>query len=552
MKNFHYVILFCLAFTAFFPACNKDPMQELSEALENANCDTCSINNILDPLKDRIDDTLRSSFNIDFEGLKPYDLPGIQPPSEGPEETKRDGIYICTSKLVKLGAEYNEQIFSSGRSDVFYPGNLLDGNTILTGGNRPISCVKAPLTYSISSPVSSGQGAAVTVENPDLATVRSAISELQKRIPENGTPAEITFDILESRSEKELDLHLGGSFSGWGAKLKASYDFNSQKVNTRFVIRFIQRYYSIDMNTVNKPSEYFAELPDINDFQGASPVIISSVSYGRMVFFSFESQFESEETKRAIDVSFQKWGMGGNVELSDRQKAIMNESRMSAVVLGGNADDGAAVISGIEGLKSYITGSAQFSPTSPGVPISYTMRFLKDNGIAKVVQNTEFTVRNCERYTEELSFHPQNGEEYYYCAQKTKGDGEFGGNGPLVDGKITLTNEENKIFAVLDCTWKEKSGNLSEGAVKETIHLYTIPDDKVFAGFKGGDEVFFSYTDTNHGPDYPAPSGADFINWLQLIGDTGGEDLGCKGDVDANIRFKFKPITVLVRLQEPK
>ncbi len=558
MKFFHFLFFILIAsIISITFSCKSDPLDDLLPMPEmEQNCDTCTMNNPLSNAFDQfnlvINDSMKAIFNGELKQLPNYSPPPMQPDSESSIEEEREGAYVCTVQHIKLGAEYNEQFMADGRSDVLYEGNLINGNSLADGANQPIPCEKDTLTLSISLTTEEGLSPKIIVANPTLSNVREAKSELLHRVAENATPANVSFEIEEVRAEEEVNVHTGGSFSGWGVKVKGKYDFNNKETKTRYLIKFIQKYYTIDLDEFSKPSDYFSQLPDIESFGTYSPVYISSVTYGRMIFFSYESNYSQEDSEKAISVAFNKFGKGGDVELSHKDKQILEESKIKGVILGGPSGEVDQIVTGIEGLKSILKSGNQFSIESPGVPIAYNMRFLNTGEVAKLVFNTEFPIRNCELYTEEMSFHPNDGQEYYRCAEyQSFGDREFNGKGPKVDGTIQLVNEGKDIFAEVNCTWKEVGGDGSAGKVEEKIHLWTLPEDKVFAGFADNARVHFSYTDTSFDLDYPEVSGSDFINWLQVKGDTAGVDLNCKGEDDSNMRFKFNPITIKVRPLNP-
>lgn len=198
------------------------------------------------------------------------------------------------------------------------------------------------------------------------------------------------------------------------------------------------------------------------------------------------------------------------------------------------------------------TAGGNYSADSPGAPLAYTLRYLCDNSIAKIALAAEYTVRECVEVGVEYNFTPANngGNGYYYCAIHTGGsDGEFGGNGPLVEGTITLYSSADKtqIWCHVDVTWTEQGGNGTVGKVDRMFHLHTLPSEKQFLSFPTSNVAHFEYTDTNHGPDFPTVTGGNFMQSLQTIGDTGGTDLGCDSDADANIRFHLKPIKIMVK-----
>ncbi|MGC4388684.1 thiol-activated cytolysin family protein, partial [Streptococcus suis] len=74
-------------------------------------------------------------------------------------------------------------------------------------------------------------------------------------------------------------------------------------------------------------------------------------------------------------------------------------------IFGGDAGSAATVVSGnIETLKKIIEEGARYGKLNPGVPISYSTNFVKDNRPAQILSNSEYiettsTVHNSSALT---------------------------------------------------------------------------------------------------------------------------------------------------------
>lgn len=486
-------------------------------------------------------------------------LPHLQQPTPipnptnlGASTTEESGNYICNMQTVQWSPEYDELYLLDPRNEIIYPASLLDANSVPGGAYTPITNVaRGPATISVSLLTQPGVKPYITVENPSLSTIRDATNTLLHGVAPGSTPAFINFDIQKVRAEEEVALSIQANFSGWGAKVSASYGFESQEQKSRFLVRFYQKYYTIDMDFPQTPCAFFDadELPDLATFHSVSPVYVSSVTYGRMVYFMVESSASYEAMEAALSASFNSFVAGGGIDISYQHRQLLEQSHTSALVVGGNADGAVQLVNGVQGLLNFLTAEGDFSVTSPGAPIAYTMRYLNDNSVARIVLSSEYTIRNCEIKGEEYTFTPNNnaGEGYYYCAQNTVGDGEFDGNGPLVTGTVTLVVENgNELYAKVDFVWLETNQD-TRGEVHEKFHLHTLPIDKQFVGFTTDANAYVEYTDTDHGVDTPPVTGGDFVEKVMVVGDTGGNDLGCDGDADANVRIWLKPIKIMVR-----
>lgn len=68
-------------------------------------------------------------------------------------------------------------------------------------------------------------------------------------------------------------------------------------LKTRLVARFIQNYYTLDMDMPSSPADLFDGEVNATLFGTHMPMYVSSVTYGRMALFTIESELEETEVK---------------------------------------------------------------------------------------------------------------------------------------------------------------------------------------------------------------------------------------------------------------
>jgi hypothetical protein len=465
-----------------------------------------------------------------------------------------DGLR-CTTYKVKWAPMFNEHFLTSP-TNTFHPGMIFDGNTILTGGYKTIQAKRDSMLISISLPTKPGTKSSIWIKNPNsIAEVRQGINQLLNNVVEGGTAAYINFDIQEVKSDEEVTIGLNATVSGWGQKVKGTYDFNESSRKSRFLIRFQQVYYTVDMDPVILPCKMFNPIPTVQEaeqlFAGTSPVYISSMRYGRMIYYMVESDSAASKTKKTLEAGFKAWGANLDAKFSDEDKSVMEATSISALIVGGSADGAVKAIDGIDQIREFIKDGGDVSTNNIGVPISYTLNFVSDGSIANVVVASEYTLRECEVVTEDITITPDNTPKYF-CADRVNqiGDNEFDGNGPEVDGKFILSEENGDIYMTIDVNFKEGGTlDLTEGAINKKIKIAKVPVGKVFVRFTDGDTDQFFYTDSQHDIDKPTINGGGFVYDLQVLGDTSGEDLGCSKGEDAQIEFRIKPFRIAVRNQ---
>ena len=120
------------------------------------------------------------------------------------------------------------------------------------------------------------------------------------------------------------------------------------------------------------------------------PVYVSNVVYGRMMAFTLTSTASETDIKAALNAAY-KGTFEVNFNLKSEYKDILQNSRITVTSLGGNASATIAMIAS-GNWRDYFTKPA---PLTSAYPLSYTFRNLGDGSIAKVVEATEYDVKEC-------------------------------------------------------------------------------------------------------------------------------------------------------------
>jgi thiol-activated cytolysin len=200
-----------------------------------------------------------------------------------------------------------------------------------------------------------------------------------------------------------------GVQASWGlgiASLKSSFDWSNQEVRSRYVVRYTQAYYTVDLDAPAAPSSLFAHdvrLSDIQDKMDAQrpPVYVSSVTYGRMVLFTFESQYSAEEMSAALDFAY-SGGLDVKGDVSVTYKDIISQSKITAFILGGDAGTAVQTIDSYDALIDFIKTGGNYSRQSPGAAIAYKLSYLKDNSPARMSFTTDYEVKDCTRVSQRV------------------------------------------------------------------------------------------------------------------------------------------------------
>jgi hypothetical protein len=118
------------------------------------------------------------------------------------------------------------------------------------------------------------------------------------------------------------------------------------------------------------------------------PVYVASIVYGRSLLFSLTSTTTEDSIRMALSAALKKDSVG----VGGRLLNILNTSRIGVVTVGGEGRNATALIQSGE-LSDYFNEDAALTSARP---ISYTVRNLGDNSIAKVSETTNYNLKECE------------------------------------------------------------------------------------------------------------------------------------------------------------
>lgn len=348
-----------------------------------------------------VDEAALTAFNASVRALPSFTNPQIiDPPEEVSSETPvESGNYLCTTKRYKAAAGFNEMLLLNSNSQELYPGALIKGETILTGEYASISGKRKPITISVSLTNLNGPVSRVVADPGNVSEVRQAIADILSPGVTGSTPAELSFSIENVYSEQQLSASIGANYSGATVDASGSFDFSSTNTDSKIIIKFVQKYFSVDMDKIENPSDLFSDtdLPELASLGSTLPNYISSVNYGRMVLFTATSSYSNIEMQAAFQASYNAAVTSGGGEVESKYQKIINNSTIKAFVLGGDGGEAVKTVNGVEGVKSFILSGGNYSKDSPGAPLSYTLKKISDGTISNVVLATEYTARQCEK-----------------------------------------------------------------------------------------------------------------------------------------------------------
>jgi thiol-activated cytolysin len=335
----------------------------------------------------------------------PAEEPGVaQGDRSAPE---REGDYQCVTQNLAETRQFDRIVAYAANSDSLWPGAIVAGDSVYSGLFSQIGFERRPLTISVSLENLAGAKSAVLAQ-PTLASYREAVAGILDSEIIGATPANIYSEIEQVHSEEQLALALGANVAwlGSAASIKASFDFQQQQTRSRYLVKYTQSYYTVDLDAPARPAEFFDESVTLDDVRmrvsdANPPLYVGSVTYGRMVVFTFESEYSSEEMNAALEFAYSGGvDVSGNVSVT--YKDIISSSKITAFILGGSGGEAARTIDSYEALIDFIKAGGNYSRESPGAPIAYKLNYLEDNSPGRLSLTTDYDVKECERVSQKV------------------------------------------------------------------------------------------------------------------------------------------------------
>lgn len=336
-------------------------------------------------------------------------------PVEAPRRTEgppappvTDGDYQCVNTPIDEVRQYDQLLGQLAVGDVLWPGSMLRGDSVHSGRLTPLTLPRAPLKFSVSLESLGSGTRSATLDAPSLSSYRDAIGGILAQSLSGSTSARISAEVEEISSEKQLAVALGADVSApLVGSVKAGFNFNDSTKRSRFVVKFFQLYYTVDVDPPNLPHDFFAASVTADDVGAVvsatnPPVYVSSIGYGRQVIFTFESDLAKSELGAALSFVY-KGGAAISDTTSLTHQEVLSHTHTTAFILGGDAGEAAGVaIGNYDQLKEFVANGGNYSKDSPGAAIAYKLSYVRDHQPVQVSYASMFTQRTCSRITQKL------------------------------------------------------------------------------------------------------------------------------------------------------
>jgi thiol-activated cytolysin len=347
----------------------------------------------------------REQINAYIAGLGTPQSPSDDVVEGDVESGQVSGDYMCSTQNMQQTQQFDQIVAFASNSGSMFPGAIVGIDSVHTGLFTPKVFDRAPLTISASLEGVVGGSVSATLEKPSLSTFREAMGEILDQNVVGQTAANVYSQIEEVHSSEQLSFALGVNAQWITAGVESSLAFGNKDKRSRFVVNFTQSYYTVDVDPPGTAADFFDRSVTLNDVQSKlgdePPVYVSSVTYGRMVYFTITSELSSSELRAALDFGFKGTvSVDGSVSLTHEE--VLESSEITAHILGGNGDSAVQAIYGVEELRNFIQTGGAWSKDSPGAAIAYKLAYQHDDSPARYSLTTDYEVQQCERVSQNV------------------------------------------------------------------------------------------------------------------------------------------------------
>ncbi len=328
------------------------------------------------------------------------------------------------------------------------PGLIIEGAGLVEPDLRPLALDRAPLRLNstLDSVTTS-----IELPDPDPTALNEAVTALKRDADARLTgldvvPADITYSRKEVHSYEEAMLDLGLSLSYDSGELRGKFESafrqEQSKEKHSIAVQLVQPMFSLWVDRTDFPgiADHFdagvggvavQSLIDTGRIGAENPpVLIDSVTYGRIMYFTMTSTDVASASELEVAVEAAWGGLQGGATLTERQQTLLSQSDTRVLAYGGDQAVAEAALK--TGNLNEFFGSVN---TTTAAPLSLTARTL--DGAAVTVAD-EATVRSMSCGTS---------SQNYYFEVRTR-NLKSAGVSIFLDGKSVVddTSAESRTF----------------------------------------------------------------------------------------------------------
>lgn len=297
----------------------------------------------------------------------------------------------CLQESVNQKKTYGDFVTFGSGTNLMWPGNLVQGNSIKTGNLAPIpidgsgrNSIEIKIDAFSANPQSSSQ----LIDSPTPGKVQNALGQILDGYYSSGTkfPANYSITVQRAYSKNQLQLALNAGYSGLeGVNVGAQFAIDFKENRNYFAVTLRQEFFTASVTPKSKLQDDFGwikkDYPQtaFNQYISANnpSTYISTVTYGRLYTIIYESEESALDLEQALNFAYNSPSTSVTAEQKLKYAKTLQNSKTEVKQLGGSSTDGLATAfqnkaGDFDSIQKFIVNGAEVSKTNPGYPIAYT------------------------------------------------------------------------------------------------------------------------------------------------------------------------------------
>jgi hypothetical protein len=338
----------------------------------------------------------------DWEKISPLKEEGINVLKED-ASTDSNETETCSTKEYSLTKTPEKLVIQNPAAGVLYPGSLIQGSGYLLGpgGLREVPVRKRTAMELVMD--TGNEKNSIVMNTVNNARFQNAYAELIKNFKSSGAEVKaiVHYSQTEAYNAQQAALDLGFSFKYIGSKATVEVNSKSNKKERVFMVAMEQNAYTLSVVAPESPAGFFTADFTEKDLKLQTqlgnlgpdniPLYVSSVTYGRMLLFSVKTTASKEEIQGVLDGSYTNGITTVKGKVTASKQDILNKSQFELVAYGGALEDAQEAIR-TKNVNTFFNKSPSIESYTP---ISYVIRDIKNNSIAKMSETASYHVQEC-------------------------------------------------------------------------------------------------------------------------------------------------------------
>ena len=314
----------------------------------------------------------------------------------GAKSESKDATTICTTQTVTLTAGFNELNLLDPNGIEFWPGRIINISSIDDGSYSDFSGYTSRRNMNIAL-VAAGTAQTSVIRtlqgnNITQGTVINAVAQIKNNFGRNDFGSDSwMYESYEYFKSEQLLIEAGAGVNATpiNLEIRADANFNSRVKKNKIVLKFVREAFDVKVDT---DLDSIVVASNLSDDAG----IISSVMYGQLGIIEIESDSSLTDMGAALDFAF---NVDPTVNVSGSLRTQLNNTLASFSIKGifKGVQGNSAIVSlpTINDLKNMLLGNGAITSTTPVVPLSFTVKSLKDGSTMMLKSTMSFNKREC-------------------------------------------------------------------------------------------------------------------------------------------------------------